>query len=113
MNEEKQISEMAKVIKSSLDDLGSGVFNFTGYEIAVMFAKALYNADYRKIYDDHERQCTCYALGCQMAEELEKKVAKKFIEAVDSMMECVCAMTGLPLTYYGEYAELKKKYEVI
>lgn len=44
----EQIEEMAKVIKSSLDGLGCGNFNFTGDEISTMFAKALYNADYRK-----------------------------------------------------------------
>ena len=44
----KQIEEMAKVIKSSMDNLGCGNFNFTGDEISTMFAKALYNAGYRK-----------------------------------------------------------------
>jgi hypothetical protein len=39
---------MAKVIKSSLDGLGSGNFNFTGDEISIMFAKALYNEGYHK-----------------------------------------------------------------
>ena len=48
MSKEKQIEEMARVIKSSLDDLGSGNFNFTGYEISTMFAKALYKAGYGK-----------------------------------------------------------------
>lgn len=48
---DKQIEEMAKVIKSSLDGLGSGNFNFTGDEISTMFAKALYNAGYRKASD--------------------------------------------------------------
>lgn len=110
MEKDKHIEEMAKAIEQArikaLDTTNSMNYGFGGW-----YAKELYDNGYRKIYDDHERQCTCYALGCQMAEELEKKVAKKFIEAVDSMMECVCAMTGLTLTYYGEYAELKKKYE--
>ena len=44
----KQIEEMAKVIKSALDGLGSGNFNFTGDEISTMFAEAFYNAGYRK-----------------------------------------------------------------
>ena len=44
----EQIKEMARVIKSSLDGLGSGNFNFTGYEISTMFAKALYKAGYGK-----------------------------------------------------------------
>jgi hypothetical protein len=48
MSREKQIEEMAKVIKSSLDGLGSGSFNFTGDEISTMFAKHLYNATFRK-----------------------------------------------------------------
>lgn len=48
MSKEKQIEKMAKVIKSSLDGLGSGNFHFTGDEISTMFAKFLYNAGYRK-----------------------------------------------------------------
>ena len=44
----KQIEEMAKVIKSSLDNLGSGNHHFTGEEISTMFAEALYHAGYRK-----------------------------------------------------------------
>lgn len=52
----KQIEEMAYVIKSSLDDLGQGDFKFTGYEISKMFAKALYNAGYRKQNEDMESE---------------------------------------------------------
>lgn len=49
MSKEKQmIKEMAKVIKSSLDGLGCGNFNFTGDEISAMFAEALYTEGYRK-----------------------------------------------------------------
>ena len=48
MSKDQQIEEMAKVIKSSLDGLGSGNFNFTGAEISTMFAEHLYNAGYRK-----------------------------------------------------------------
>lgn len=48
MSREKQIEEIAKVIKSSLDGLGCGNFNFTGDEISIMFAEHLYNAGYRK-----------------------------------------------------------------
>ena len=46
--DKQAVEEMAKVIKSSLDGLGCGNFNFTGDEISIMFAKALYNANYRK-----------------------------------------------------------------
>lgn len=46
--EKQVIEEMAKVIKSSLDGLGYGNFNFTGDEISTMFAKAIYTAGYRK-----------------------------------------------------------------
>lgn len=44
----KQIEKIARVIKSSLDGLGCGNFNFTGDEISTMFATELYNAGYRK-----------------------------------------------------------------
>lgn len=41
---------------------------------------------------------------------VKAEVAREFIKAVDEMMELVCAMTGLELTFFGKYAELKKKY---
>ncbi len=41
---------------------------------------------------------------------VELRVAGEFIEAVDEMMECVCAMTGCSFTYYGRYPEVKRKY---
>lgn len=40
----------------------------------------------------------------------ELRVAGEFIEVVDEMMECICAMTGVALTYDGRYPELKRKY---
>ena len=46
--DKQAVEEMAKDIKSSLDGLGCGNFYFTGDEISIMFAKALYNAGYRK-----------------------------------------------------------------
>ena len=46
--EKQAIEEMARVIKSSLDGLGVGNFNFTGDEISKMFGRALYNAGCRK-----------------------------------------------------------------
>ncbi len=56
--EKQAIEEMAKVIKSSLDGLGVGNFNFTGNEISTMFAKALYHADYRKqVWISVEERC--------------------------------------------------------
>ena len=42
--------------------------------------------------------------------EGKNDAAREVIEAIDSMMELVCAMTGLELTYFGKYAELRKKY---
>ena len=73
-------------------------------------ASDLYKANYRRVYEDTARQCACYSLGCLLAETLEKRVASEFIAAVDEMMEAVTAMTGVSLTYYGRYAELKHKY---
>ena len=38
------------------------------------------------------------------------EVAREIFDAVDEMMACVAEMTGCAITYYGKYAELKKKY---
>ncbi len=72
--------------------------------------KNLHKMGYRKIHDDHQRQCACYALGCQMAEELKREVAKEIFETVDSTIDLICAMTGVDIVAFGKYAELKKKY---
>ena len=84
MNRDKQIGEMARVIKSSLEGLGSGNFNFTGDEISAMFAEALYNAGYRKASDG----------------------AREIFEEADKIFMDTC----LSLEAYGAWFELKKKY---
>lgn len=71
-------------------------------------AQYLYYKDYRKIYDDHQRQCTCYALGCQMAEELKKKVAREIFEEIEYLIWQNDTHPASELT--EELAELKKKY---
>lgn len=48
MSKEKQIEEMAKVIESSLEDLGPGDFNFTGRQLGRILAEDLCRANYRK-----------------------------------------------------------------
>lgn len=39
------------------------------------------------------------------------EVANEFIKAVDDMINLISEMTGLDITYYGKYAELKNKYK--
>lgn len=50
-------------------------------------AKTLYEEGYRKIYDDYQRQCTCYALGCQMAEELKRGLTTHIFIDINNMFE--------------------------
>ena len=52
MSKEKQIEEMAKVIESSLEDLGSVKFKFTERQLAEMLAEDLYGANCRKQNDE-------------------------------------------------------------
>ena len=51
--------------------------------------------------------CGCYknATDVVQREEVEKIFAE-----IDSTIELVCAMTGVNITIFGKYAELKKKY---
>ena len=44
------------------------------------------------------------------ADVVSKSEVEELIKSVDDMLALVCALTGLELTYYGKYAELKKKY---
>ena len=49
---------------------------------------------------------------CDRCIERERaNVAKDFIEAVDPMLDLVCHMTGLEITFFGKYGALKKKYQ--
>lgn len=89
---DKQIEEMANIMKMSIDGLGSGTHNFTGFEISTMFAKALYNAGYRKASD----------VARKIFEEIEDLLFKRYridMSSYDNM--------GL----LEKLAELKKKYE--
>ena len=44
------------------------------------------------------------------ADVVPKSEVEELIKSVDDMLDLVCTMTGLELTYYGKYAEFKKKY---
>lgn len=132
MTAENQIEEMAHLVCEmalkpnscrECDGRKGGCFTIPKMKI-------LYNAGYRKIYDDHQRQCTCYALGCQMAEQLKSKVAEEIFEIVDITLKVderdferqfiesdneKDAYVALALENYVHgvrkvFAELKKKY---
>jgi hypothetical protein len=96
---ENQIAEIAKLITE-------------GARSAMEDAEALYNAGYRKIYDDHQRQCTCYALGCQMAESLKRDVAEEIFAEIEEIAMHSITSFGLQTMVMGKvaFAELKKKY---
>lgn len=47
-------------------------------ELSGAIATDLYNKGYRKVDEDYAIQCTCYALGCQMAEKIKEKVIAEF-----------------------------------
>lgn len=111
MNKEKQIEEMANAYYEAMLK-ARGTLGSMNEGAPKWYARELYNAGYRKIYDDHQRQCTCYALGCQMAEQLKSKVAEEIFAEIEKHL-----VTGN--TFYGEtiyfvkigtLAELKKKY---
>ncbi len=80
MNKEKQIEEMADEIYETL--MLEAECPLSGMDCAII-ADLLVGKGYRKISDDHQRQCTCYALGCQMAEELKEKVAREIFEEIE------------------------------
>jgi hypothetical protein len=71
MNKEKQIKE----IQDEIIRWGENADRTGNYGYAL--SEHLVDQGYRKIYDDNQRQCTCYALGCQMAEELERTLRQR------------------------------------
>ena len=46
------------------------------------------------------------------ADVAPKSEVEELIKSIDDMLDLVCAMTGLELTYYGKYAEIKKYAEL-
>ena len=115
MNKEKQIEEMAHLVcemalkpNSCQECIGRKGGCFTLPKM-----KVLQDAGYRKIYDDHQRQCTCYALGCQMAESLKTDVAREIFEEIDNILDFLklynpCDDLLKAIIY--RITELKKKY---
>ena len=71
--------------------------------------------DICKFYGQHSKCMPVYTAekivdaGWRKASE----VADEIFDAVDEMMNCVTAMTGYALTYYGSYPEIKNKYKEI
>lgn len=105
---DKQIEEMATVLMAKCD---SEVDCSKKADCDMCRAEHLYEKGYRKISDDHQRQCTCYALGCQMAEELKRERAREIFEEIENVLldkasplTVWCAING------QNYAKLKKKY---
>lgn len=47
-----------------------------------MVKRAIENAPVITIDEDYAIQCTCYALGCQQAEQIEKKALEEFLKKV-------------------------------
>ena len=112
MERDKQIEEMAK-------DMCEYYYEGTCYQDkkpcdckceCFTDAQYLYAKGYRKIYDDHQRQCTCYALGCQMAEELKKKVAREIFEEIGKLTNEYLQGKIYTHEFCTNLAELKKKY---
>lgn len=52
-------------------------------------------------------KCVC---NSPTADVVPKSKVEELIKSVDDMLDLACAMTGLELTYFGKYAELRKKY---
>ena len=90
---EKQIEEIERAL-NDLEAEYSEIFKEWFYDNKgqkidrefLFFAKGLYDAGYRKIYDDHQRQCTCYARGCQMAESLKTEVAEEIFAEIENAL---------------------------
>ena len=123
MNKEKQIEEMAKALtayeKKLCDRLPKDKCLLTSAVHAQVscdyckIAEFLVNAGYRKIYDDHQRQCTYYALGCQMAEQLKREVAEEIFAEIEKQTKFF--RDYMPLNHsckviIGVLDKLKEKY---
>ena len=112
MSRDKQIEEMAKML---CEDCARAVapcsLNRTGRMcISVQEqAEALYNAGYRKIYDDHHKQVSCYTLGCKEGDKIAQQVAEEIFAEIEKLTT-LSVYGGYELYLKDDIAELKKKY---
>lgn len=92
MNKEQIIEKMARDIPSKvLIERATTMSEMYYHEHRIAIATKLYNAGYRKVDEDYAIQCTCYALGCQQAEQIETKakqeVAREIFEEIGKIIE--------------------------
>lgn len=93
MSKEKDINELTTDIYSMI----------RSDTVSRAIASVLYAKGYRKVDEDYARQCTCYTLGCQMAEQLEKKVAKEIFAEIGKRLDALLEMAPGG----GEYTSAK------
>ena len=117
MSRDEQISEMSKDIEV--------IENGNGYVDFYKTAEILHRKGYRKIEEDPFRRCTCLALGCDIADDLKRGVAREIFEEIEKTMASVYndfmfnrEGVGMRAHYVVAFsdeidlaiAELKKKY---
>ena len=84
MSKIEQIEEMANII--ALKAFEQAHLIDGDENLADIVATDLYEKGYRKVDEDYAKQCTCYALGCQMAKQLEQKVAREIFADLDKAL---------------------------
>ena len=108
-NDEKQIEELARSFCGLSATLKCSECSYECFQKE--YARKAFEAGYRRIYDDHQRQCTCYALGYQMADSIEKKIATKIFTEVERVFGGTTAMwLNSRYSQWEDYEKLKKKY---
>ena len=113
MDKEKQIEEMA-VDLCLLDDCKHLPKEECDLTTCVhCMAEILYKKGYRKVEEDSFRRCTCLALGCDIADDLKRDVAREIFEEIEASAKVKYWRGGGLVVFEvnGEdFAELKKKY---
>ena len=75
-------------------------------------ADYLIEQGYRKVDEDYAIQCTCYALGCQMAETLKRKVVEEIFSEIETFIIDQCFLTDAGVAkIYKKLVEVRKKYK--
>lgn len=118
MSMEKQIEEMVEIIKPFVGGLAceeeSGACEFVNCQHcrAREIAMKIYNADYRKINDDHHKQVACYTLGCQEGDKIARQVAAEIFAEIETSLVIGGFVNGEKYIAIREddYNHYKKKY---
>ena len=112
MDEFIKREDALNAIKAIRSVCGCSAIDRDDAENAIMDCPTSDVAPKGEVHDDHHKQVTCYALGCQEGDKIKREVAREIFEEIEELAIYGTTPWGVCLISIGvaSFAELKKKY---